>query len=208
MCQRAHNIQLCEYLWYVVLKKKKSELCLSQLWFKEPLMWGDLQFVWVIRPILKIRIYAFKRSECFPDLPISEDFSYCHSSEVPLMIAAEVPLLLLLLQFKHMSKTPDWYPWVKGENFDLWLLFPLYWGCSCDGETVREWIGQRVDIQWTGLAQDSGQHRKEDCVGRSLMRERSQLAFPRSEPTFLLKANSGFISKVGKNIKCHSPQWD
>lgn len=41
--------------------------------------------------------------------------------------------------------------------FDLWLLFPLDRGCSCDAQTLRGWIGHRVDRQRTGLAQDSGQ---------------------------------------------------
>lgn len=76
----------------------------------------------------------------------------------------------------NTRQNPPGYLWMTGENFDLWLLFPLslslYWGCSCDGETVREWIGHKVDIQWTGLAQDSGQHRNRGtlAVSRSLVR--------------------------------------
>lgn len=59
---------------------------------------------------------------------------------------------------------PPGYLGMKGLTFDFSFLF-LYWGCSCDGETVREWIGHRVDIQWTDLAQDSEQHRKEGQQG-------------------------------------------
>lgn len=142
MCQRAHNIQLCEYLWYVVLKKKKSELCLLQLWFKEPLMWGDLQFVWVIRPILKIRIYAFKRSECFPDLPISEDFSYCHSSEVTFDDRSRSTTFVVVVAIQAHVKNP----WLISVS-ERWKLWPLTSLSSLLGMQLWRWDSTGVD--WT-----------------------------------------------------------
>lgn len=54
----------------------------------------------------------------------------------------------------------------RERDSDLGPLFPFFsfsffvGGCSCDGETPREWIGHRVDIQWTCLAQAGGQQRK------------------------------------------------
>ena len=58
--------------------------------------------------------------------------------------------------FIQIHQDLPWYLWVYGEDFDLWLLFPLSlslslsWGCSCDGETAR-------GVDWThgGHAEDS-----------------------------------------------------
>lgn len=73
---------------------------------------------------------------------------------------------------------PPGYLWMK-KRWKLWpltslssLSLALYWGCSCDGETLRtygEWIGHRVDITVDrprpGQADSTGKERGKD-VGR------------------------------------------
>lgn len=196
MCQRAHNIQLCEYLWYVVLKKKKSELCLSQLWFKEPLMWGDLQFVWVIRPILKICIYAFKRSKCFPDLPVSEHFTYCHSSEVTFDDRSRSTTFVVVVAIQaHVKK-----PWLISVS-ERWKLWPLTSLSSLLGMQLWRWDSTGVDWTNSGHTVDRprpGQRTaQEGGLRRPIPDEGwSQLAFPRSEPIQGLSQKLVKISNV------------
>lgn len=81
------------------------------------------------------------------------------------------------------------------------LSLALYWGCSCDGETLRtygEWIGHRVDITVDrprpGQADSTGKERGKD-VGRfpPWWGERKHRSPDQSRPSLLEElANSGW----------------
>lgn len=146
MCRRAPNATAT---WIFVIWSSEEEDIRA-------LEWADLQFVRLIRPVLNICVYAFMSSKCFPDLPVSVDRSFGHSSEETFDLRRRSTSPLSQTSQKPLLGICEWK--VKTLTFDFSFL------STGDAVVTVRQHGSGLDKEWTYSGQASP--RTADSTGR------------------------------------------